>query len=57
MHSRFHSPVEIIGLATGWGVAGALDGWLETGWPWLGRDNLAVTGGWDIRLVPASLAR
>jgi len=41
------------GLATGWGVAGALDGWLGTGWSWLGRDNLAVTGDWDSRLVPA----
>jgi len=38
-----------------WVVAGALDGWLGTGWPWLGRDNLAVTVGWDSRLVPASL--
>jgi len=25
------TPVEITGLATGWGVAGARDGWLGTG--------------------------
>jgi len=25
------SPVEITGLATGWGMAGARDGWLGTG--------------------------